>query len=73
MTWRLRSSDPDSRMGMEPSLFTAGMSDDEAQTRATSSITMTVATASAPAPPYSSGTCTALMPAATNAFWASIG
>ena len=41
-------SEPDSRMGMEPSLFTAGISDEEAQTRATSSITMQVVTASAP-------------------------
>ena len=40
-----------------PSLFTAGISDDEAHTRATSSITMQVASASAPTPSYSSGTC----------------
>ena len=37
-------------IGIDPSLLTAGISDDDAQTRATSSITMTVATASAPAP-----------------------
>ena len=46
-----------------PSLLTAGISDDDAHTRATSSITMQVATASAPCPPYSSGTCTAEKPA----------
>ena len=44
------SSEPDRMIGIEPSLLTAGISDDDAQTRATSSITMTVATASAPAP-----------------------
>ena len=33
---------------MVPSLFTAGISEDEAQTRATSSITMQAATESAP-------------------------
>ena len=37
-------------IGIEPSLFTAGINDDEAHTLATSSMTMTVATASAPAP-----------------------
>ena len=40
-----------------PSLFTAGISDDDAQARATSSITIAVASASAPAPPYSAGMC----------------
>ena len=39
------------KLGTVPSLFTAGMSDDDAQARATSSMTMTVASASAPAPP----------------------
>ena len=53
------SSEPDSSSGTVPSLLTAGISDDEAQTRATSSITITVAMASAPTPPYSSGMCTA--------------
>ena len=43
--------------GIEPSLLTAGISDDDAQTRATSSMTMHVASASAPTPSYSSGTC----------------
>ena len=45
-----------------PSLLTAGINDDVAHTRATSSITMQVATESAPCPPYSSGTCTAENP-----------
>ncbi len=54
-----RSSDAESSSGIVPSLFTAGISEVEAQARATSSITMQVASASAPAPPYSSGMCTA--------------
>ena len=37
--------------GIVPSLLTAGISEDDAQTRATSSITITAAIASAPAPP----------------------
>ena len=45
-----------------PSLLTAGINDDDAQTRATSSITMHVATESAPWPSYSSGTWTAEKP-----------
>ena len=52
---------------MLPSLLAAGISEDEAQTRATSSITMEVATASAPTPPYSSGTCGAWKSEATSA------
>ena len=56
-----------------PSLFTAGISDAEAPTRATSSMTMQVATESAPWPPYSSGTCTALKPEAFSASSASSG
>ena len=63
----LTSSEADSSNGTVPSLFTAGMSDDEAQTLATSSITMTVAMASAPAPPYSSGMWTACRSALTRA------
>ena len=55
----LSSSEPDRISPIVPSLLTAGISDDDAQTRATSSITMQVATESAPWPPYSSGTCTA--------------
>ena len=43
-----------------PSLLTDGISEDETQARAISSMTMQTATASAPAPPYASGTCTAL-------------
>ena len=50
-----------------PSLFTAGISDDDAQTRATSSITMHAASASPPAPPYSSGTWIAWKSLATRA------
>ncbi|CAM5282831.1 hypothetical protein SANTM175S_03684 [Streptomyces antimycoticus] len=52
---------------------TVGISDEEAHTRATSSMTITVANASAPAPPYSSGTCTACRSAATSALRASAG
>ena len=44
-----------------PSLLTAGISEEDTQTRATSSITMHVARASAPAPPYSSGMWMACM------------
>ena len=69
----LSSWDPDSRIGVEPSLFTAGIKDDDAQTLATSSMTITVATASAPAPSNSSGMCTAWKPAAVKAFRASTG
>ena len=58
---------------MVPSLFTAGISDDDAQTRATSSITMHVATESAPWPPYSSGTWIAEKPEAFSAASASSG
>lgn len=47
---------------MVPSLLTPGISDDDTHTRATSSITMQVATESAPCPPYASGTCTAKKP-----------
>ena len=46
-----RSSEPASRIGTVPSLFTAGIREEDAQARATSSITMTVASASAPDPP----------------------
>ena len=56
-----------------PSLFTAGISDDDAHTRATSSITMQVATESAPWPPYSSGMCTAENPDSLSALSASSG
>ena len=58
---------------MVPSLLTAGMSDAEASTRATSSITMQVASASAPTPSYSSGMCGAKKSEATRASCASWG
>ncbi len=58
---------------MVPSLFTAGISEEDAQARATSSITIAVARASAPAPPYSSGMCTACRSDLTSASWASTG
>src|SRR6201990_650353 len=70
---RLTSSEPESRTGTVPSLFTAGISDDDPQTRATSSITITVASASAPSPPYASGMCTACRPAPVSASSASCG
>src|ERR1700761_6192937 len=50
-TWCLRSSQPARMSPMVPSLFTAGISDEEQQPRATSSTTMHVATPSAPCPP----------------------
>jgi hypothetical protein len=53
--------------------LTAGTSDDDAQTRATSSITMQPASSSAPWPPYSSGIVTAWNPALTSAVRASTG
>lgn len=70
---RLSSSEPASITGSEPSLLTAGISEDDAHARATSSITITVARASAPAPPYSSGTCGAWKSAASSASAASCG
>ena len=60
-------------IGIEPSLLTAGISEALASTRATSSITMQVAIASAPSPPYSSGMWVAWKPAAVSAFCASTG
>ena len=60
-------------IGCEPSLLTAGISDDEAQARATSSMTRQAEIASAPAPPYSSGMCTAWKPARTSASRTSCG
>ena len=38
-------------IGIEPSLFTAGISDADASTRATSSMTMQATIESAPSPP----------------------
>ena len=56
-----------------PSPLTAGISDDDAQARATSSMTMHPASSSAPSPPYSSGMITAWKPAFTSASRASLG
>ena len=58
---------------MVPSLLTAGISDAETSTRATSSITMQAATESPPWPPNCSGTWMALKPLATRASRASSG
>src|SRR4029079_1731662 len=69
----LSSSEPDRISPIVPSLLTAGINDDVAHTRATSSITMQVATESAPCPPYSSGTCTAENPDSLRALSASSG
>src|SRR3954447_881173 len=66
-------SEPDRMIGCVPSLFTAGISDADASTRATSSITMQAPTASAPWPSYSSPMWTALNPDLTSALYASIG
>jgi hypothetical protein len=49
------------------------MRDEDAHTRATSSTTIAEATASAPTPPYSSGTCGAWKSEATRASYASWG
>src|SRR5688500_15355136 len=49
------SSDPRSSMPIVPSLLQIGISDDDAQTRATSSMTMQAVIESPPWPPYSSG------------------
>src|SRR4051795_1856590 len=72
-TFCFRSSDADRMTGIEPSLFTAGMREALTSTRATSSMTMQVAIASAPSPPYCSGMCVAWQPAAVSAFRASTG
>src|SRR6185295_17062902 len=63
----------DSSSGMVPSLLTAGISDEDAQTRATSSITIAVASASAPAPPYSTGMCGAWKSDARSASYDALG
>src|SRR6266498_6002852 len=70
---RFRSSDAARRRGSVPSLFTAGMRDEDAQARATSSITIAVASASAPAPPYSTGMCGAWKSEARNASYDALG
>src|SRR4051812_45977325 len=59
--------------GMVPSLLTPGISDDEAHARATSSMTMQVASASAPAPPYSSPMWGAAKSEAASASYAAWG
>src|SRR5580704_6888657 len=69
----LTSSDAASISGTVPSLFTAGMSEDDEQPRASSSMTIAAAIASAPAPPYASGTCTACRSALTRASCTSQG
>ena len=51
----MTSSDAASSSGTVPSLFTAGMSEEEAQARATSSMTIAVAMASAPGAPVGLG------------------
>ena len=50
---RFTSSDAPSSSGTVPSLLTAGISDEVAQARATSSMTSAAARASPPAPPCS--------------------
>ncbi len=67
------SSEPARMIGIVPSLLTPGISDDEAHARATSSMTMQVASASAPAPPYSSPMCGAAKSEATRASYAACG
>ncbi len=72
-TFFFKSSLPRRINPIVPNLLTAGINDAEASTRATSSTTMHAATESAPCPPYSSGTCTALKPDVFNADNASCG
>jgi len=72
-TCLFRSVEPDSRIGVSPRPLTVGMSDDAAQTRATSSITRQPASSSAPSPPNSSGIVIAWKPARVSASAASVG
>src|SRR6478672_8378167 len=67
----LSSSDPRINRPMVPSLLQIGISDDDAHTRATSSMTMQAATESPPSPPYSSGMWMAAKPEAVRAASAS--
>src|SRR5206468_3759432 len=67
------TSDADRLICWVPGLLTAGMSAAGPSTRATSSITMHAAIASAPCPWYSSGMCTALKPDLASARYASTG
>src|SRR5699024_1837190 len=69
----LSSSSPLSMRGSDPSLLTAGINELDTHTRAISSMTRTVANASAPAPPYRSGTCGAWKSTAVSASAASWG
>ena len=59
--------------GIEPNLLTAVISEEDPQALATSSIINTTASASAPSPPNSVGTCAADNPAFASACAASIG
>ena len=61
------SAVPPKISGIEPNLFTAGISEEDPQTRATSSMIRTTARASAPSPPNSVGTCAAESPALASA------
>ena len=67
------SSEPSRIRAIVPSLFATAISDEDPHTRATSSITMRVATESAPWPPYATGTWIALKPDALSATSASSG
>ena len=60
-------------IGSEPNLLTAGINDEDPQTLATSSIIITVASESAPCPPYFVSTCAAAKSAACSASYASCG
>jgi hypothetical protein len=72
-TWPFSPAEPASSSGVVPSLVTSGMSEDDAQALATSSMTIAPATASAPVPPYSSGMCTACRSALRSASYTSHG
>ena len=65
------SSLPPNIKGIEPNLLTAGIKDEDPHARATSSMIRTVASASAPSPPNSVGTCAAYKPFFTKASFAS--
>ena len=67
------SSEPSRISGIVPSLFTLGIRLEDMQARATSSITMQVASASAPAPPYSSAMCGAAKSDAASASYDACG
>ncbi|CAB4837204.1 unannotated protein [freshwater metagenome] len=69
----LCSSLPAKIKGSEPNLFTAGISDEAPQTLATSSMIITVASESAPCPPYFESTCAAAKSELCSASYASCG